>query len=126
MAKPKAAAAVFDAREAAAEAVEECPPFPFTGLDGNRYELPHPGMLETGEALAIQEAETEQELFDLLERHAPEAAAAIKVMPAAVTAKLLEAWQDTADDEGKSGGPRSAPNRAARRSRQTSRSGGSA
>ncbi len=116
----------FDAREVAAEAVEECPPFVFTGLDGETYELPHPGMLETGQALTAQAAESEGELFELLEQFAPAAVVAIKAMPAIVTSKLLEAWQEEAGDEGKSPGPRSVPNRAARRSSPTSRSVASA
>lgn len=116
----------FDARDAAAEAVEECPPFVFTGLDGHTYELPHPGMLETGQALAAQEAESEVELFRLLEEFAPEAVEAIKAMPSTVTKKLLDRWQEEGGEEGKSPGPRSAPNRAARRSKPTSRSAASA
>jgi hypothetical protein len=112
----------FDARTAAAEAVDEYPPFVFTGLDGETYELPHPGMLETGQALATQNAESESELFKVLEQLAPTAVEAIKAMPAVVTAKLMEAWYEEAGDEGKSLGPRSVPNRAARRSKPTSRS----
>lgn len=116
----------FDAREAAAEAVEECPPFVFTGLDGKSYELPHPGMLETGQALKAQNAESESELFELLGQFAPTAVEAIKAMPTMVTAKLLEAWQKEGGDEGKSLGPRSVPNRAGRRSKPTSPSVASA
>lgn len=117
----------FDARAEADAAVAECPPFPFTGMDGASYELPHPGMLTTGQELAVMAAPNDKAVFDLFEEIAPEAAAAIRAMPTSVTIKLLAAWQKAgAGDEGKSPGPRSVPNRAARRSRPTSRSVASA
>jgi hypothetical protein len=108
---------VFDAREAAQ--ADEYPPFVFTGLDGTEYELPHPNTLTTGQALQLQEAETEAEMFRLFESLAPEATAAIKDMPTYVTEKLIVAWQEEAGETGKSRGPRSVPNRAAKRSRPT-------
>lgn len=121
--------ATFDARAAAEEIEAEYPPFDFEGMDGETYYLPHPMMLTTGEQQAVMElqeegdgASAELALFDLLERTAPEAMGAIKEMPAIVTAKLMEAWYEAVDEEGKSPSPSSAPNRAARRSQQTSRS----
>lgn len=117
----------FDARAEAEVAVAECPPFPFTGMDGKTYELPHPGMLTTGQELAVMAAPNDRAVFDLFEEIVPDAAAAMREMPTHVTVKLLAAWQASqVGDEGKSPGPRSVPNRAARRSRPTSRSAASA
>lgn len=117
----------FDARVEADTAVAECPPFPFTGLDGETYELPHPGMLTIGQELAVKAAEDDAEVFQLLAEIAPDAMKAISEMPTSVTVKLMAAWQAAGvSDEGKSPGPRSVPNRAARRSNPTSRSVASA
>lgn len=128
---------VFDAREKVVEAEKEYPPFPFIGLDGLQYELPHPLLLSTGQQAAVIEAQAEGDsnrvelaMSSMLAEVAPEAFAAMMEFPAVVTAQLLEAWQTKAqesmgDEMGNGSGRPSQPNRAARRSRPTSSSKGS-
>jgi hypothetical protein len=125
--------AIFDARQVAAEAEAEYPAFPFVGMDGVAYELPHPLLLTAGQQQHVIEAQAanneagvEVAMWALLEKVAPDAVAAMGDMPAVVVAKLMDAWEQQAmageeeGAEGKGPGPRSQPNRAARRSKQTS------
>lgn len=115
----------FDARAEAKQATEDYAPFPFVGLDGETYYLPHPLTLTTGQTEQLMRAEKESDdaamlaLFDTL---APEALEAIREMPQVVTAKLFDEWRSGLGDLGKSGSEPSAPNRAARRSKRTSKS----
>lgn len=120
---------VFDARAAADQAAEEYPPFQFTGMDGELYELPNVMLLESGVAKRMNEAMMSgdegrlMELFD--QAFPPEAVEAMDALPAIVMGQLMDAWKSMVDDEGKPLSPSSPPNREQRRSKQTSRSGGS-
>jgi hypothetical protein len=126
---------VFDARVAVEKAEVEYPPFPFIGLDGATYHLPNPLMLHSGDQVAVLEAQAnadpeaaELALRALFEARAPEALAAMDAMPSIVVARLMEAWNTQAEEAmglGEAPGAPSPPNRAARRSKPTSRSGGS-
>lgn len=121
---------MFDARAEATAAEEAYPPFPFVGMDGETYYLPHPLMLRAGDQLAVIEAQaandpeaSELALRALLEKEAPEALGAMDTMPSVVVGRLMLAWNAKAAEgvEGLGEGreERSAPNRAARRSKQT-------
>lgn len=135
-APPVAEPGVFDARQVTADAEAAYPPFRFIGLDGVDYFLPHVLMLNSGEQVAVLEAQTSSKAEDaelamraLLGLRAPEALAAMDKMPAAVVGQLMVAWnqrsQEDAEDLGEALGRPSAPNRAARRSKPTSQSGAS-
>jgi hypothetical protein len=118
----------FDARQEAKQATEEYAPFPFTGLDGKSYTLPHPLTLTTRQTEVLMRAEKDSDdaaMLALFEALAPEALEAIRDMPQIVTAKLFDAWRAGLGDLGKSGSVPSRPNRAARRSKRTSNSVGS-
>lgn len=128
---------VFDARTATADAETAYPPFAFIGLDGVTYFLPHVLMLNSGEQVAVLQAQTSQNPEDaelamraLLGERAPEALAAMDKMPAAVVGQLMMAWhnrsQEDAEGLGEALGRPSPPNRAAKRSKVTSPSGASA
>lgn len=113
----------FDARAVAAESAAEYPPFPFTDMDGNKQELPNPGMLSADDAARLEGLDEESvglsEIFGLLDELSPGASQAIRAMPMHVAGKLLESWQQEVDDLGKSDSQPSPPNRAARRSKRT-------
>ena len=113
---------VFDARAAAAEVdeAEEYPPFEFIGLDGETYQLPNILTFTEREALRISKGD-----YGPLEERSPEAFEAMQDLPLHVSTQLGEAWWAEVDDSGKLPSTPSAPNRAARRSRPTSRSGAS-
>jgi hypothetical protein len=118
----------FDARVEAEKAAEDYAPFPFTGLDGKEYSLPHPLTLTTGQSEKLMKAQKkgdDEAMLALFDTLAPDALEAIRDMPSAVTAKLFEKWRAGLGDLGKSGGEPSPPNRAARRSKPTSKSAGS-
>lgn len=118
----------FDARSLAAESADNYPPFPFIGLDGETYELPHPMALSTGAAQRFNDAwksGEEAKAFELLREWAPDAADAIAEMPVHVTQQLFAAWTDLVTESGKERSESSTPNRTARRSKRTSRSGAS-
>ncbi len=125
---------VFDARAEATAAQEAYPPFPFVGMDGATYHLPHPLMLTAGDQLAVIEAQAandaegaELALRSLLTKEAPEALEALDAMPSVVVAKLMMAWRAKSSEGVEALGEglteRSAPNRAARRSKPTLPSG---
>lgn len=133
---PVADPGVFDARTATADAETAYPPFPFIGLDGVTYYLPHVLMLKSGDQVAVLEAQTSQtpEAAELAMRvllgdKAPEALAAMDLMPAAVVGQLMVAWnrksEEDAEGLGEALGRPSPPNRAAKRSKPTSPSGAS-
>lgn len=89
----------FDAQAKAAEAQAsgKYPPFPFRGLDGADYSLPHPqtlterqgAMLVSGEVLAVIK-EIDEAAHD-----------AIVDMPMFITSDLAESWLAQAGEEGK-------------------------
>jgi hypothetical protein len=115
---------LFDAREHAGD--DEFPPFCFTGMDGSDYELPHPMTLTAGTARKLNQANAggdEETVFELLGTIAPNAIDALMDLRVGTLAKLMDAWYSAVSDSGKSPSPRSVPNRAARRSKPTSRSG---
>ena len=122
-----AATEIFDARAKTEAAEAEYLPFPFTGMDGGRYELPNVMLLESGVAKRMNDAMVageENKVWALFEAEfPPETVAAMDALPAIVLGQLLDAWKGTVDEEGKDPSPSSGPNRAARRSKQTSRSG---
>lgn len=119
----------FDAREARSRAVEIYQPFEFIGYDGESYELPHAKMIDPAATAKMQSddpAVREQAIAEM----APEAWAALQLMEPGVMVMALEAWQEHSglsedDEQGKEQPRSSAPNRAARRSKPTSRSGAS-
>jgi len=114
---------MFDARTAATAAAAKYKPWPFVGLDGETYELPHMLMVDAGLQRQVQAGEINQDQF--LETVAPKAWAAIQVMPVGVQLELIRAWQaeamEVVDEAGKELLPPSEPNRSARRSKPTSR-----
>lgn len=125
---------IFDARAQLAAAETAYPPFPFVGMDGETYHLPHPLMLKAGDQLAIIEAQAaddgeqaELALRELLGKEAPEALEAMDQMPAIIVAKLMMAWRSKSAEGVEALGEglleRSATNRAARRSKPTLPSG---
>jgi hypothetical protein len=127
---------VFDARAQADTAETAYPPFVFIGMDGETYQLPHVLMLKAGEQAAIIEAQAsgkaeqaEVAMRTLLSQVAPDALAAMDQMPNIVAGRLMLAWQTQASEGvqalGEELGERSAPNRAAKRSKRTSPSVGS-
>lgn len=127
--------APFDAREALAEAEAEYKPFEFIGLDDETYTLPNPYLLSTATLRKQLELEEDDDIadvdpLDFLTKVVPESWAAIQAMPELIQGRLVDAWRTTiedmfeADDSGKELGKSSAPNRAARRSKPTSRSAG--
>lgn len=127
---------VFDARAEADAAETNYPPFPFIGMDGKIYHLPHPLMLRAGEQTTIIQAQAagdanaaELALRALLTDKAPEAMAAMDQMPSVVVGRLMVTWQarsaEGVESLGEALGGSSPPNRAARRSKRTSPSGAS-
>lgn len=117
----------FDADAEAKQAEEDYKPFPFTWR-GETYFLPHPFMLTTGQAEKLIEAEAsndEAKVLAFFSDLAPEAMTAIREMPGGVTAKLFDQWREGYGELGKSDSEPSQPNRAARRSKQTSKSAAS-
>jgi len=125
---------VFDARAEITAAEEAYPPYPFIGLDGETYHLPNPLMLRAGDQLAVIQAQAandpeaaELALRTLFTQEVPEALAAMDAMPAVVVGRLMLAWraaaQEGVDGLGEELTERSAPNRAARRSKPTLPSG---
>jgi hypothetical protein len=132
--KAVAAPQVFDARAEATAAEEAYPPYPFIGMDGEVYHLPNPLMLRAGDQLAVIQAQAandpeaaELALRALLAQETPEALEAMDAMPSVVVGKLMLAWrlagQEGVESLGEELTERSAPNRAARRSKQISPSG---
>lgn len=113
---------MFDARRAVEAAEAKYKPWPFVGLDGKTYELPHMLMVDAGLQRQVQAGEIDQDQF--LQAVAPDAWAAIQEMPVGVQLELVREWQGEAkaevDELGKELSPPSAPNRAARRSKPTS------
>lgn len=129
---------VYDPR-AAFEAVQDkqYPAFPFLGWDGEEvFHLPNPLTLDPVDiriALGLDpdidfepedlDALDQSAVFTLLETMVPDAWGAMTKMPLAVRAEVLSAWTDfiteQVGDEGKAQSESSAPNRAARRSKQT-------
>jgi hypothetical protein len=119
----------FDAREVDAK-LDDAAPFPFIGVDGADYSLPNPMSLPTDLFRRITDAYNagrDSDLFAELEKLVePETLDAVCAMRIGTTSQLLAEWlSPLADDVGKSLPPRSQPNRAARRSKQTSPSGAS-
>lgn len=120
----------FDAREAQSRAVEIYKPFDFIGLDGETYELPHAQMVDPA-LTGLLQSDDPKEREAAMATLAAEAWAAIQAMQPAVQVMLVEAWQEHSGvgqggtDEGKEPPPSSGTNRAARRSKPTSRSGAS-
>lgn len=121
----------FDAREARAKATEIYLPFTFTGYDGQDYQITHAKMIDPALTKALQ-SDDGDEREAAMAALAPEAWPAIQAMEPAVQVMVIEAWQvhsglgeEGGDEPGKERPPSSAPNRAARRSKPTSRSGAS-
>lgn len=114
----------FDARARAQELVtEKYPPFEFIGMDGEQYHFPHPMMVPGDIAAAAQAGEITADEF--LAKLVPGAWEAVEAMPPGVQAELMAEWQATVDEQvteqGKERSPSSGQNRAARRSKPTSR-----
>lgn len=113
----------FDARARAADLAIRYPPFEFTDLNGDAYEFPHPMMVPGDIARAVQGGEMTADEF--LAKVCPDAWAAVEAMPPGLQAELMGEWQTTVEsqvgDQGKEPSPSSPPNRAARRSKPTSR-----
>lgn len=115
----------FDARAETQQAKQDYPPFPFIGLDGETYELPHPLGLEMVKAEKLVQAQSkgdDEAFMALMDTLAPDAVAAIREMPQAVVMKLFDQWREGYGELGKSDSEPSPPNRAAKRSKQTSKS----
>lgn len=83
---------VFDAREVAAKAEAEYPPFEFLGMDGREYVIPHPLMVDPATAKKALAAADGDAVLEII---APEAKGAIDVMPIGVQRKLLRLWRET-------------------------------
>lgn len=79
---------MFDARQAYADLALE--PFPFTGMDGQTYELPNLKELGSGQVVDLYDGN----LFEVLEQINVEAEtiAAIRAFPLGVSEKFLPAW----------------------------------
>lgn len=119
---------MFDAREAEAETADQYPSFPFKGLDGETHHLPHPMELTTGQVERANRAMREGDdsvLISIFEMFDQAAADAIREMHVRVTSQLFQAWRQAAGEAGKEPSGSSTPNRTARRSKRTSRSGAS-
>lgn len=113
---------VFDTRQAAEDGARDYPAFPFIGMDGETYELPHPLSLTTDQAIRLNEAQKQgddEALMELFDSLAPAAAAAVRALPVHVTGRLMDAWYESAGDLGKPLAGSSPPNRSARRSKPT-------
>ncbi len=88
----------FDAREATRAAEATYKPWPFIGLDGETYYLPHPLMIPPGLVKRAQAGEISNE--ELVEAIAgTETAAALDAMPGGVQAELIRAWRADKNDE---------------------------
>ena len=94
------AAAVFDARQETAAAEAQYQPFPFVGLDGEEYTLPHPLMLPAAQQRALQDIDRDPNRSheEFLEEFYPDQWAAIGEMVPAVQMALLKAWNDRMAD----------------------------
>lgn len=79
---------MFDARQTYADLKLE--PFPFTGMDGQAYELPNLKELGSGQVIDLYDGN----LFEVLEQIGIEAEtiAAIRTFPLGVSEKFLPAW----------------------------------
>lgn len=107
----------FDARKVAAEQNTE--PFPFTGLDGEEYELPNINTLSGGQARRLREGDDTvlEEIAD------DDTLDAIEEMPVGVQGELSRAWVAHGAKAGKAGSRSSARRSSAKPSRSTSSSG---
>ena len=116
----------FDAREATAAAEAAYPPFPFIGMDGTTYHLPHPLTMKA--SLAKQAQAGLISFDDITAEIAPEAAAALDEMSVAAQRALVKAWRESIDPDvaplGKELRPSSPTQKSGGPSKRTSRSVG--
>lgn len=112
---------MFDAQQTLDDL--KLPPFPFKGLDGETYELPHLQGMLTGDA---EQLDAKAPIDIILDFATPEAVAAIKAMPVAVSTRLAEAWAAHSEKtEGESAASSRSSASTARPSKPTSRSAAS-
>lgn len=114
---------MFDARQAAKDHAGAYPPFEFVGLDGDTHELPHPLTLTTDQAMqlnAAMKAGDDEGTLALFELLSPDAAEAVRALPAYVTDQLMNAWFEAAGEAGKSEAPPSPTSGGAKPSKRTS------
>lgn len=139
--------AKFDARASAENAAAKYPPFEFSGMDGEDYEIPSLMLLPAGErskldglqmvATSIDPDSVEvdpealaaaNEAFDAIldffgELAGADVGAAVRAMPPVVFGELMAGWEAQVSEQGKELSGSSGLNRAQKRSKQTSRSG---
>jgi len=89
---------VFDARQAVDDAADDYPPFPFIGLDGETYEIPHALTITERQAAKLNAGGVAVVVKEL----APDAWAAIEDMPVHVSRQIGEQWASQAGEPGKS------------------------
>lgn len=107
---------MFDARAAvsASQDADEFPPYEFTGLDGNQYQLPNALTLTMRQ---VDQLEADPKGF--IEEFAPDAAATLLDLPLHGWQQLGADWHEHAEEAGKSLSPSRPVRRAAKRSKQT-------